>query len=178
MMPIGPLMIEHRLIERMITQLERERDSIHGGSTPDIQFLRSAVDFLRNYADRTHHGKEEDILFRDLKEKPLSPKMQAVMEKLVRDHERSRENTGALLAAIDEMDDGEDRLEEIERRLHFLTDLYPEHIRKEDKDFFIQVMELFTREEMDNMLDEFLEFDRKMIHERYGKMVDRFEKEE
>jgi len=36
-------------------------------------FIDIAVDFIRMYADRTHHGKEEDILFRDLEKKSLSP---------------------------------------------------------------------------------------------------------
>jgi hypothetical protein len=33
-------------------------------------------------------------------------------------------------------------------------------------------MEYFTKEEQDEMLGEFWEFDRKMIHEKYTKVLD------
>ncbi|MEA3376748.1 MAG: hypothetical protein U9R72_11205 [Chloroflexota bacterium] len=35
-------------------------------------FIDTTVDLLRTYADRTHDGKEKDILFRDLKDRDLS----------------------------------------------------------------------------------------------------------
>ena len=73
MRPIGPLMREHRLIERMVALMRAETEKISrtGEARPD--FITSAVDFFRTYADRTHHGKEEDILFRDLAKKPFHP---------------------------------------------------------------------------------------------------------
>jgi hemerythrin-like domain-containing protein len=53
-----------------------------------------------------------------------------------------------------------------------LAKFYPQHIEKEDKHFFYPSMEYFTKEEQDRMLNEFWEFDRKMIHEKYTKVVD------
>ena len=59
MKPIGPLMWEHRLIERMIALLNREIERINVSNTVNTGFLMVAVDFIRTYADRTHHGKED-----------------------------------------------------------------------------------------------------------------------
>lgn len=73
MMPIGPLMIEHRLIERMVKTIKGELRKISEENEVNVIFIDTAVDFFRTYADRCHHGKEEDILFRDLAKKPLSP---------------------------------------------------------------------------------------------------------
>ena len=80
MLPIGPLMIEHRLIEKMIRLMDREIVRIRENITVspqfafvDSRFIDAAVDFIRTYADQVHHGKEEDILFAALQEKPLSP---------------------------------------------------------------------------------------------------------
>jgi len=73
MKPIGPLMREHRLIERMVRLMERELGGISGGKEANPLIIDSAVDFLKTYADRTHHGKEEDILFRALSGKRLAP---------------------------------------------------------------------------------------------------------
>jgi hemerythrin-like domain-containing protein len=68
----GPLMIEHRLIEGMIAVIQRRLDRAAQAQSIDPSFVDTAVDFIRVYADRTHHGKEEDILFRTLRQKGLS----------------------------------------------------------------------------------------------------------
>jgi hemerythrin-like domain-containing protein len=63
MNPIGPLMWEHRLIEKMLRLFDGEIRKINELDRVDTVFIDTAVDFIRIYADRTHHGKEEDILF-------------------------------------------------------------------------------------------------------------------
>ena len=67
----GLLTIEHRLIERMISLIKDAKVQIESTHKVDPVFVDTAVDFIRMYADRTHHGKEEDILFRDLSKRPL-----------------------------------------------------------------------------------------------------------
>ena len=58
-----------------------------------------------------------------------------------------------------------------------IVQFYPEHIEKEDKHFFIPIMDYFTPAEQQAMLDRFWEFDRAMIHEKYKKVVDELEQE-
>ena len=72
MLNIGPLMMEHRLIEKGIAVLRQEAERIAQGGKVDLLIIDTLVDFIRTYADRTHHGKEEDILFRYLAHKDLS----------------------------------------------------------------------------------------------------------
>ncbi|MFX1339996.1 MAG: hemerythrin domain-containing protein, partial [Promethearchaeota archaeon] len=72
MLPIGPLMIEHRLIERLINVLQVELENIEQSNEVNPFFIDLSVDFIITYADQTHHGKEEDILFRELKNKEIS----------------------------------------------------------------------------------------------------------
>lgn len=99
MMPIGPLMIEHRLIERMIKQFQKELDRIKGVDDADLGFVDKVVDFIRTYADRCHHGKEEDILFRDMLLKPISDELRIICDELIEEHKWAREMTGRLAAA-------------------------------------------------------------------------------
>ena len=72
MKPRGPLMIEHRLIEKMLTVINDQMSVMRKQNRIDPVFIDAAVDFIRIYADRTHHGKEENILFRDLATKKMS----------------------------------------------------------------------------------------------------------
>ena len=71
MKPIGPLMWEHRLIEKMLVSFMRHIDKAEKSKKIKPLVVDMAVDFVRMYADRTHHGKEEEILFRDLVKKDM-----------------------------------------------------------------------------------------------------------
>ena len=176
MKPIAPLMIEHRLIERMITILKNELDSILKFDRVDIILIENAVDFIRTYADQTHHGKEEDILFRELKKKKLSPEHQKIMNELIEEHVIGRKTTGELVKANKEYAQGDkDAMDIIVKKLSFLIDFYPKHIEKEDKHFFIPVMAYFS--EQASMLEEGHQYDRKMIHKKYLNLVANYEQD-
>ena len=171
----GLLMKEHRLIERMISIIKDALAQIKATNKTDPVFVDTAVDFIRIYADRTHHGKEEDILFRALEKKPLSAEHRKIMSELVAEHGLARQNVKGLAEAHREYSRGENQaLSGIVGYLAQITRLYPEHIRKEDERFFIPVMGYFGEDERDVMLSEFFAFDRGMIHEKYRKVVERY----
>ena len=175
-MPIGPLMIEHRLIERMIRMLASEAQRLAQSTEVDPLFVDAAVDFIRTYADRTHHGKEEEIFFRELDAKALSDEDRAVMDELVAEHVIARQTTRALVEAKERYLASADRSPaDVVACMEKLAGLYPAHITKEDKVFFPAAMRYFTREEQDAMLEEMWAFDRAMIHEKYRAVVERFE---
>ncbi|MGD0355176.1 MAG: hemerythrin domain-containing protein [Dehalococcoidia bacterium] len=177
MKPIGPLMVEHRLIERMIALLKKEAAQARKNNIVDVEFLQTAVDFIRTYADRTHHGKEEDILFRDLALKQLAPDHKRIMGELIGEHISARKMVAALVEARQGYMHGNSAvLKDVIDLLEELVDFYPAHIEKEDKHFFYPILDYFSKEEQDKMLLEFLEFDRKLIHEKYQKMVEGLEK--
>ena len=177
MMPVGPLMIEHRLIERMVKLMAGELPRMEEKREVNIGFLSEAIDFIRTYADRCHHGKEEDILFRDLALKPLSPEHKKGMNELVEEHIFARKIVSRLMDAKDRFARTQkDGFQEITTCLTELVEFYPAHIEKEDKHFFLPIMNYFTRKEKDDMLLEFNEFDKKLIHEKYKKMVEGYER--
>ncbi|HEX9949480.1 MAG TPA: hemerythrin domain-containing protein [Thermodesulfobacteriota bacterium] len=176
MMPIGPLMIEHRLIERMVGVLREEMHSIKEKNQVHVERIDSGVDFFRTYADQCHHGKEEDILFRDLAKKRLSPEHKKIMDELIQEHVFGRETVGRLSGAKERYGKGDTAaLNEIIGILEKLVEFYPIHIAKEDQRFFMPCMEYFGKGERDAMLQECWEFDKKLIHEKYRQLVERFE---
>jgi len=177
MQPIGPLMIEHRLIERMIALIRRELRRIEQTSQADPVFIETVVDFIRTYADRTHHGKEEDILFRVLAKKEMSHVDKRVMDELIEEHVSARKMTGELVDAKSQYQDGDkSSLAVIAEKLRMLSEFYPEHIEKEDRVFFPASMNYLSNQEKQSMLNEFWEFDRKMIHEKYKSFVKTLQK--
>lgn len=174
---IGPLMVEHRLIERMITLMQAEIDRMEKNREVDAGFLAVAVDFMQVYADRTHHGKEEDIFFRELVKKKLKPQHLKIMNELVEEHVWARSKVKELIRATDSYQGGKKKkLDEIILLMKQLVEFYPKHINKEDKQFFFDCLEYFNARENDAMLGEFWEFDRKLIHEKYAEIVEVLQK--
>ncbi len=177
MMPIGSLMIEHRLIERMIRLLKKELEQVGKIKRANPVFIDIAVDFMKNYADRCHHGKEEDILFKALAGKGLSERHRGIMEELLDEHVRARKATGNLVEAKERYINGNDAvIKDIVDALTWLVNFYPVHIDKEDMQFFMPAMEYFTKPEQDAMLQEFYDFDRTLLHSTYRNVLERIEK--
>lgn len=175
--PIGPMMREHRLIERMLLLLEQESGVVKSGKKADPIFIETVVDFFRTYADRTHHGKEEEIYFKDLALKDITAEHCRIMEELIEEHTYARAEVRALMESNERYAAGElQALDELTHHLNVLVSFYPGHIEKEDKHFFFPTQEYFSKDEQDAMLREFEDFDAKMIHEKYSGVVEQFEK--
>lgn len=173
----GPLMIEHRLIERMLVNVKNLLVQVGQTKKIDPLLVDKAVDFIRTYADRTHHGKEEDILFRDLNNKELSEIDRRVMNELIEEHVFGRKTTKALVEANTQYRNGDSSsLGDIVSCLNTLVDFYPKHIEKEDKVFFPASRAYFSETEDQTMLAEFMDFDQKMIHEKYKSVAEELEK--
>jgi hemerythrin-like domain-containing protein len=173
MQPIGPLMHEHRLIERLIRLMEKEAGRIEAGGSPDSRLIDEAVDFFRYYADRCHHGKEEEILFIELRRKPLSVEEQRILGELIDEHVRGR----ALVQAIHEANaravpGDASAAAPLALLMRELCGFYRIHIAKEDKHFFHPIMRHFTRQEMDAMLLAFETVETRVFREKYAAVVE------
>jgi hemerythrin-like domain-containing protein len=172
MKPRGQLMIEHRLIEKLLAaaaELAKGMSSEHYNPL----LIDSIVDFIKTYADRTHHGKEEDILFRELSRKELAADDLSAMNDLVDEHKQARAKVRRLTELNDQFRRGDGKVvADIREIILWLVGFYPAHIRKEDKAFFPRTEKYFSGDELDAMLQEFWTFDRKMIHEKYGNTVE------
>ena len=57
------LRAEHEGILTMLQILERISEQMNSGKQADTAHLGKIVEFLQVFADKCHHGKEEDILF-------------------------------------------------------------------------------------------------------------------
>ncbi|BEQ13547.1 hemerythrin domain-containing protein [Desulfoferula mesophila] len=176
MQPIGPLMHEHRLIERMTDLIRKQAELVQGGAEPEAKLIADAVEFFRVYADRCHHGKEEDLLFRELSHKKLPPELSAITDELIQEHKQGRAMVKSLYEANLAHVQSGDGAQELVGLLQKLAAFYPRHIEKEDKRFFFPIMEFFSRQEMDQMLQDFYEFDRKLIHDFFRAKVESYEK--
>jgi len=97
------LVDEHRLILRMIALLEKNAPKTAAGEYTNWQFYLDGVDFIRNYADRFHHAKEEDVLFKALVDNGM-PKDNSPVAAMLMEHDQGRNFVRVLEAAVHEAD--------------------------------------------------------------------------
>lgn len=138
---IDTLKTEHRLIERVLDALDaytREVQRRGSGARPeqegvksDKQELAGFVTFIREFADRCHHGKEEGILFEELVENgfPSSGPISVMLH----DHEAGRALVRTLAGLSEQTApwSAEDR-QQVAAAAQEYTDLLRRHIQKED----------------------------------------------
>ena len=95
------------------------------------------------------------------------------MSELIEEHKYGRQLVSELLSAKNEYVGGNQKsISIILDKLNAIVAFYPDHIEKEDKVFFPDTEKYFSEKEQRDMLDKFWEFDRKMIHEKYEKVVE------
>lgn len=178
MQPIDPLISEHRLIERSIAIMVRQRDRIKVENALDVELLDATVDFIRTYADRAHHGKEEQILFRDLAKKPLTEAQRKMRDQLIQEHQYVRNRVTQLIAARELFLKGSrEALVKVSDVLSELVVFYPQHAHREEHSFFPEVMAYFSNAEKAAMLAEMTEYDARIIHEKYLRIIEALEEE-
>jgi len=86
---------EHKLILRMVALVEKNTALLESGKFRNWQFYLDAVDFIRNYADRFHHAKEEDVLFIELIKNGM-PEKQSPIEAMQMEHDQGRAHVRAM----------------------------------------------------------------------------------
>ncbi|MCL5024936.1 MAG: hemerythrin domain-containing protein [Chloroflexi bacterium] len=173
MMPIGPLMIEHRLIERVMPLIEAELGRMAEVKRLDIAFVATIADFFRTYAEALHFGKEEGILFPTLGKKDLFPDHRRIMDELISEHAIARREVAQMIEGKDSYAQGNAAaLDDVSVAMRGIVGLYPAHQQKEDKTFFFPAMGYLSKDEQDRMLQEFWEFDRRVLHDKYKKIVE------
>ncbi len=137
------LHIEHTSVLRMVRVLEAFRDRMEKGEIPERDDFASAVEFLRVFVDRCHHGKEEQLLFPALTEAGDAD-MQRLIEQLMKEHKIGRGHVAALVAAVG-LDAGlsgkesEERQVDVARASHAISsyvELIRPHVVTEEKTVF------------------------------------------
>lgn len=95
--PAEDLLAEHRGILLMLKVMEKIAGRMKRGETLDEEHLRKMIEFLRNFVDKCHHGKEEDILFPEVVK--TASHVGAVNE-LLGEHMTGRDLIGGIVASV------------------------------------------------------------------------------
>jgi len=167
---IEALQEEHLVINNTLTVFGTEARKIKELHRIDPLSMDMSIDFVRTYTDLAHHGKEENILFRELRKKDISKIHLEVIGELMEEHQHARRIAGRWIRAVEKYFAGEDTMQEIVDYLQELITFYPRHILKEDNHLFNIASQYFSQEEHNKIIQEYEAYDEKILHWRYRKV--------
>ncbi|MDY0211715.1 MAG: hemerythrin domain-containing protein [Desulfuromonadaceae bacterium] len=126
------LIEEHQLILRMIALLEANAQRAERAEFQDWDFFATAINFIRNFADRFHHAKEEDVLFAALVHNGM-PEKRSPIEAMHIEHEQGREHVRGMETALTHIQAGKtDQIPTLVSHARGYATLLRQHIEKED----------------------------------------------
>jgi len=176
---VDMLVNEHKVILKVVDGLQQAAKQLREGSRVDPSLLREAVAFMREFADRCHHAKEEDLLFPALVAHGV-PLHGCPVDALLHEHEKGR----LLVKKIgDELDAYTAGVEEsgntIADAIDGIVKLYPNHIWKEDDMVFPMVERIFSELDRSELYKGFQQVEAKNppgAQERFRTFAEHFSK--
>lgn len=171
------LMDEHRVIERVLASMETFLGRMDEGIEGERASLSDFVRFIKEFADRCHHGKEEDRLFQAMCDHGFSREFGPVAT-MLHEHGVGRGHVAALSAVAE----GKGRLGEVDKedvKLHAMAfiRLLREHIQKEDQILYPMAQNMVPRPVMEGLAAEFEEFEKNVMgageHQKLHDLADR-----
>ena len=129
---VTKMMEEHELIVEVLASLQAAAEKLAAGGSVARQDLADFARFFREFADRCHHGKEEDRLFVKMVEAGF-PQDAGPVAVMLAEHEAGRQEVRGLVqigAGSGPLSDSER-----ERTIGYITQFVPllyAHIQKEN----------------------------------------------
>jgi len=178
--PTDRLEWEHHCIQQVVGAMAPLAETLEKGGKVDVGTLRSIVEFMRTFADKCHHGKEEKHLFALLEQKGV-PIHGCPLGILLLEHQKGR-TLVTKLAEITESyaTDSPSASEELVKCLHELMHLYPNHIWKEEYLLFPMTNKMVPPEEQREMNQNFDDVDKSIgtnVHDRFLQAAQKLEKD-
>lgn len=105
---IEVLVEERKLIKRMLLVVRKACVGVMKGDEINYEDFGKIIDFIRNYADKHHHGKEEKLLFNRMVSEIGGPAEKLVKHGMLVEHDLGRQFIMGLEEALTEVKGGKD----------------------------------------------------------------------
>jgi hemerythrin-like domain-containing protein len=175
MTPTDLLKHEHQVILMVLDAAEREAERIRTTDQVRAGDVENMVDFFRNFADRCHHAKEEDLLFAKMEERGV-PAQGGPIAVMLHEHEVGRRHVTAVADALPQAREGDvAALSTVRTNLAAFVQLLRAHISKEDSILYPMADQVFTAADQQALSSAFDRVEAEEmglgVHERYHQMA-------
>ena len=155
MHPTDVLKTEHRIIEQVLSCLDRIAEACARRGRLDAASAVLALDFFHNFADGCHHAKEEQHLFPLLEVRGFR-REGGPTGVMFAEHDQGRRYLSGMRAAVDGAAAGDgDAVLQFILHARAYVGLLREHIRKEDHCLFPMAEQALSDADRDELLESF-----------------------
>ncbi len=171
------MMEEHQYILRMLAVVCNACYGILKGEEINYEDFDQMIDFICNYADAHHHGKEEKLLFHEMVTHLGALGNKLITHGMLVEHDSGRLFIQELRAALDRVKSGDDesRLDVIANAISY-THLLKRHIEKEDTVVYPFAQRQLAPEIIEQVNQDTVEFEKAALEKDtknyYEKMVE------
>ena len=152
---IAMLNHEHLVIMKVVNALGAISNDLAHGKAVEVETLRGIVKFMREFADKCHHAKEESILFPAMARHGV-PESGCPLSALRHEHILGRQFVTALAEATEAYARRDaNATDMLMTAIANIGHLYPSHIWKEDNMVFPMVDRLFSPEDIEQLAEQF-----------------------
>lgn len=163
MKPIEQLMEEHRQIKTMLKVIHALCDKLDAGEQIPKEHLEQLITFITLFADKCHHGKEEDLLFKAMVQAGFSEESGPIAVMLA-EHRQGRAYVEKMRAALDQWKSGEGTLlPDFVSNARNYANLLVDHIYKEDNILYPMAEAHLAPQVMDALTNQFEAADRDQV---------------
>jgi hemerythrin-like domain-containing protein len=145
---------EHQTILKVIDAVLEECREIENGKALKVEFFEKTVDFIKNFADKFHHAKEEEILFKTMLESIEQLHCNPIPV-MLNEHDEGREYVKGMEEGI-----SEGNTEKLIDNARGYCILLRNHIYKEDNVLYPMAEGALTDEQKDMVNKKYLEVER------------------
>lgn len=173
------LVTEHGAIKRMLRIIDEVSRRLDAGEPVATEDLEGIVEFIRVFADKCHHAKEEGLLFPAMVEAGI-PREQGPIGVMLSEHDVGRGYVGRMADAVRRYGGGDrEAAAEVAENARGYAALLAQHIDKEDHILYPMADRVLTDERQRELLEEFEVIERDVVgagkHEEFHELLDRLE---
>ena len=170
---------EHEGIKVALAVLDRLANDVESGASVDIDDIEQLVDFLKTFADRCHHGKEEDLLFPALEQAGIQREGGPIGVMLA-DHTHGRDYIRIMSESVSGLRQNDpNAAKAFIDAAHGYVRLLTDHIAKENTVLFVMAEQHLPSEVHLKLKEGFDRIEQERIgpgvHERYHEMLNQFQ---
>jgi len=176
MTPTEQLKEEHQAIKLMLSILEGMSQKLEAGQVVSTEHLEQSLEFIRLFADKCHHGKEEDVLFPAMEAAGI-PREGGPIGVMLLEHDAGRGYVKGLGEAVARYKAGDRRAASamMENARNYIA-LLTQHIFKEDNILYPMADMRLSPARQAQMLEEFDAIERERLgpgkHEELHRMLE------
>ena len=178
MKPTEDLIQEHKSIKVMLGIMKNIADNISASKGADPDDIERIVGFLRTFADKCHHGKEEDALFPAMVSAGL-PQKSGPIAVMLHDHVLGRNYINAIETAVKNYSAGQSDQPIADGLLNYV-DLLRAHILKEESILFPMADRILGKETQEQIATRFGMIEEEVIghgiHEQFHELLEQLKR--